>query len=45
MIEPQSIPKAVLILAEYGYRSAFVVDQEINRMACLVEIMSQCKFL
>jgi DNA polymerase III delta prime subunit len=44
ILEPSSIPKAVLILAEYGYRSAFVMDQEINTMACMVEIMSQCSF-
>lgn len=43
-MEPQTIPKAVLVLGEYSYRAAFVVDQEINIMACLVEIMSQCKF-
>jgi len=39
-----SIPQLVLILAEYQYKSAFVADQEINIMAALTEVMSQCKF-
>ena len=39
-----SIPKVVLILAEYQYKSAFVADAEINLTACLVEIMMECGF-
>lgn len=39
-----SIPQLVLILADYQYKSAFVADQEINIMAALTEVMSQCKF-
>lgn len=39
-----SIPKVVLILAEYQYKSAFVADAEINLTACLVEIMMECDF-
>lgn len=34
-----SIPPIVLLLADYGYKSSFVVDQEINLVACLTEIM------
>ena len=37
------VPSA-LSIAEYQYKSAFVADQEINLMACLVEIMSNAKF-
>lgn len=37
--QPQSIPEIVMILADYGYKSAFVVDREINTMAALTEIM------
>lgn len=40
----QSIPIAVIIIADYSYKSAFVVDQEINMVACLTEIMGQCEF-
>tara|TARA_Y100000034_G_scaffold66181_1_gene79874 strand:- start:319 stop:1269 length:951 start_codon:yes stop_codon:yes gene_type:complete len=39
-----SIPQAVLILAEYQYKSAFVADQEINLVACIVELMMGCEF-
>jgi DNA polymerase III delta prime subunit len=41
---PGSIPAAVLILAKYQYQVAFVVDQEINMLACLTEIMVECEF-
>jgi len=43
-LEPKSIPQAVLIIAGYQYKSAFVADQEINMVACLTEIMAGCKF-
>jgi replication factor C small subunit len=39
-----SIAAAVLIIAEYQYKSAFVVDQEINLLACLTQIMVECEF-
>jgi DNA polymerase III delta prime subunit len=44
VMKPQSIPKAVLILADYQYKQAFVVDQEINLVACLTELMVECDF-
>ena len=44
-LEASSIPQLVLILGEYQYRAAFSVDQEINTMAALTEIMSNCSFL
>ena len=43
-LQPETIPHAVLIIADYQYKSAFVADQEINLVACLTEIMSQVKF-
>jgi DNA polymerase III delta prime subunit len=43
-IEPASIPPLVLILADYQYKAAFVADHELNLMAALTEVMSQCKF-
>jgi DNA polymerase III delta prime subunit len=39
-----SIPQAILILADYQYKSAFVTDQEINLTACLVQLMIECEF-
>ena len=43
-LDSSTIPHAVVILADYSYKSAFVADQEINLLACLSEIMAQCKF-
>jgi hypothetical protein len=44
ILEPQSIPQLVLILAEYQYKAAFVADKEINNMAAMTEIMSSLRF-
>src|SRR6056300_947466 len=43
-LESSSIPQSILIIAGYQYKSAFVADQEINMVACLTEIMANCKF-
>ena len=43
-LKDTSIPQAVLIIAEYQYKSAFVADQEINLVACLTEMMVDCEF-
>ena len=43
-LDGKSIPEAVLIIAEYQYKSAFVVDQEINMVAFLTEMMMRCEF-
>jgi DNA polymerase III delta prime subunit len=44
-MKPSSIPQAVLILADYQYKAAFVADQEINTVACLTELMVNCEFI
>jgi DNA polymerase III delta prime subunit len=44
VLENQSIPEAIIIIGEAQYRSAFVADQEINLVACLVQIMMSCAF-
>lgn len=44
-MEPKSIPQAILILADYSYKAAFVADQEINMVAAFVEIMASCNFV
>ncbi len=41
---PASIAQMVLILAKYQYQAAFVVDHEINNVACLVELMTDCEW-
>ena len=43
-LQPQSIPQAVLIIADYQYKTAFVADQEINLVAFLTEMMMQCQY-
>jgi DNA polymerase III delta prime subunit len=44
-LKPTSIPQAVLILADYQYKAAFVADQEINTVSCLTELMVNCEFV
>lgn len=44
IMQPQSIPQTVVVLADYQYKSAFVADQEINMVACLTTIMMECSF-
>jgi len=43
-INERSIPQLVLHIADYSYKAAFVSDQEVNLVACLTEIMSDCEF-
>lgn len=45
VLKPSSIPKAVIILADYQYKNAFVADPEINMVACLTELMVECEFV
>lgn len=44
VLEQNTIPQLVLILAKYQYQAAFVADHELNIMAALTEIMVQCTF-
>lgn len=43
-LSSNSIPTAILCIANYQYRSAFCADQEINLMACCIEMMAECEF-
>ncbi len=43
-LDPGSIPECVLIISEYQYKAAFVVDQEINMVAFMTELMMRCQF-
>ena len=45
VVDKGSIPQAVLTIAEYQYKSAFVADQELKLVACLVELMAECEFV
>lgn len=44
LVQSQSIPQLVLILADYQYKDAFVADHELNLVACMTEIMAQVRF-
>ena len=43
-VSPASIPRAVLILADYQYKDAFVADHELNIVACMTELMAEVEF-
>jgi DNA polymerase III delta prime subunit len=43
-MESGSIAQAVITIADYSYKSAFVADQEINLVACLTELMVDCEW-
>lgn len=45
ILKPQSIPNAVILLADYQYKQAFCADSEINLVACLTELMANCEFV
>ena len=44
VIKPESIPRLVLIIAEYQYKNEFVADKEINLVAFFVEVMANVEF-
>jgi DNA polymerase III delta prime subunit len=44
-IKPASIPQLVLIIGDYQFKVAFVADPEINTVACLTMIMTECEFV
>lgn len=43
-MDPYHVPMAVTIIARYQYYMTRSVDFEINTVACLVELMSECEF-
>jgi DNA polymerase III delta prime subunit len=43
-LEPSSIPQAVVLLADYQFKDSFVIDKEINAMACMTELMANLEF-
>tara|TARA_R110000822_G_scaffold52235_7_gene135333 strand:+ start:3298 stop:4248 length:951 start_codon:yes stop_codon:yes gene_type:complete len=44
-VKPQSVPKAVITLADYQYKAAFVADAELNMVACLTELMVELEYM
>lgn len=43
-LTPASVAFIIVKLADYQYKSAFVADQEINTLACLVEVTAEAEF-
>jgi DNA polymerase III delta prime subunit len=43
-VQKKSMPELIVIIADYQYKSAFVVDHEINLLAFFVEIMMRLEF-
>lgn len=43
-VEPSTIPNLILIMGEYQFRSASVVNQEINMAAFVVEVMKNVRW-
>jgi len=43
-LKPESIPQIVVHIADYQYKAAFAVDQEINLVAFLTHVMMDCEF-
>lgn len=43
-LDANSVPKLILILADYQYKAAFVANPELNNVAAMTEIMVGCKF-
>ncbi len=44
VLKPESVPQAVLLLADYQYKGSFVADPEIHLTALLTELMISCEF-
>ena len=42
-IMPESIPAAILTIAEWQYKAAFSVDGVVPLTACAIELMSECE--
>jgi replication factor C small subunit len=44
-LKPQSVPQAVLIIADWSYKNAFSADPEICLLACLTDLLVNCEFV
>jgi len=42
-MDNENLAQAVIILADYQYKSSFSADQELNLLACLTELMVNCE--
>lgn len=42
--QPQSVPVAIITLADYQFKAAFAADKELNTAACLTELMANLEW-
>jgi len=45
VLKKESIPQAILLLADYQFKGMNAADPQINTMALLVELMLSCEFI
>ena len=43
-VQPESVPELIILIGQYQYNAAFVVDQEINMMAFLMQVIGNVSF-
>lgn len=43
-IDESTLPEVIVQMADYSYRSGFCADQQLNFLACLVEMMHSAKW-
>jgi len=44
VVDTESIPSLLILLADYQYKQSFVLDKTLNLIACLVNIFQEVKF-
>ena len=43
-VDDSSLPEMIITMADYGYKVGFCADQQLNNLACLVEILHNAKW-
>lgn len=44
ILQPNSVPQLILLIAKYQYQNAFVADQQINTLAFFTEMMMEMEY-
>lgn len=44
LADDTSLPELIVTMADYGYKAGFCADQQLNNLACLVEILHNAKW-
>jgi len=43
-VDESSLPEMIITMADYSYKAGFCADQQLNNLACLVEILHNAKW-